>query len=86
MKNRTRAFGGRHSWSRRTEAGLSWKRNAGAGQLQERENRLQEQSLREEALREEQEALFKERESLGAYDRQMEAVELAMMRIREVSG
>ena len=54
-------------------------------QLQERENRLQEQSLREEALREEQEALFKERESLGAYDRQMEAVELAMMRIREVS-
>ena len=29
MKNRTRAFGGRHSWSRRTEAGLSWKRNAG---------------------------------------------------------
>ena len=26
-----KGLGGRHSWSRRTEAGLSWKRNAGAG-------------------------------------------------------
>lgn len=55
------------------------------GRQQERTLRQEEQSLRARYLREEQEALFQEREALSAYDRQIEAVELAMMRIREVS-
>lgn len=55
------------------------------GRQQERSLRRQEQSLRARSLKEEQEALFQEREALYTYDRRIEAVELAMMRIREVS-
>ncbi|MDD3794795.1 MAG: AAA family ATPase [Lachnospiraceae bacterium] len=47
---------------------------------------LQEKNIRYTQLRKETEELYGAREKLCAYDRQLEAVDLAMMRIRELSA
>lgn len=55
------------------------------GEQQERSGQRRERQVRMEVLQKELEALYQERESLYAYDRELEAVDLAMLRIRELS-
>lgn len=53
---------------------------------EEDQKELQEQAVRLEAIRTELEELYDQREGLFTYDREMEAVDLAMLRIRELSA
>lgn len=52
---------------------------------EERQNQMQDRNVRIEILQKELEELFHQREQLYSYQRETEAVELAMLRIRELS-
>lgn len=61
------------------EGKMRWKK-------EEYQKELQEKTVQLEVIRDELEELYGQREQLLSYDREMEAIDLAMLRIREVSA
>ena len=61
------------------EGKMRWKK-------EEYQKEIQEKKVQQEVIREELEELYGQREQLLSYDREMEAIDLAMLRIRELSA